>query len=206
MFGRAKSITAGALVIAIGGLIVVDRPLDQGGGQVAAASDAEVVAPVPVTGTGPSIYAGCSSEDVGETAELYRSIFTCDVTWAMSDPRLEGDVTRISEAVDMSSKDLASVKTDDDDWPRVSVSGHASRNHGGSWRERPRPAIGTAATEQSTWPHEAVTTMVFDGEEGYEGLVAVLQRDVSSTGSQVFNGVIIDSRLMPSGPEGSVPE
>ena len=193
MISRAKASTNGS--VGIGSALLAAQL-----GGVVSATDDELVSPAPVTGTGQLVWADCFREDLEDTDELYRSMFTCEMTWSMSDPRLEGEVMRISESVDLGSEELAAVRTDDGDWPRISVAAYSIRNDDGVWLERPRPAVWTVGTDSSSWPLEAVTTMVFDGHEGYEGLVAVLQRDVPEAGDHSFTGFIVDASLMPTAP------
>ena len=51
MFSPVKAITAGALVFALGGVLLIAQPFDQQGGSVpGAATDADIVPPVEVTG------------------------------------------------------------------------------------------------------------------------------------------------------------
>jgi hypothetical protein len=51
MFSPAKAITAGALVFALGGVLLIAQPFDQqGGGVPGAATDTEFIPPVVVNG------------------------------------------------------------------------------------------------------------------------------------------------------------
>ena len=150
--------------------------------------------PVEVTGSS-DMPSGCIIESSdGMEGFGTRSRFTCGpnlgMTWSMSDPRMEGTVVRISESSKVAGE-----------WPvDTQIRAIAIENSGGSWRERPRfvvtfPGHSFAAPFPDSW------MSVFDGEDGYEGLVAVFQvRHEAGTG-QTYHGYIVDERLLPVTPE-----
>jgi len=202
MFSPVKAITAGALVFAIGGAFLIAQPFDQQGTSVPGAATDEFIAPVEVSGASWSRSAGCTAGDyegpnelAGGDAKLVTCSSTAGMPWSMSDPRLEGTVTRINEEsyVEWQGR------------PRFYVASAAFsiENDGGSWRERPRTLVmpGGYLGYDTDWPVDE--TIVLDGDGDYQGLVAVLRgkdrlRDI--------RGFIMDARLLPPPPENASTE
>jgi hypothetical protein len=207
MFSPAKAITAGALVFAIGGVLLIAQPFDQQGASVpGAATDTELAAPIEVTGTlGPG---GCSrTGSVGDETTLPGSNdqYTCTATWSMSDPRLSGSVTLINDNVYLvgngleTSETLSSACAGDPECeiPDLETlhSAESVENDDGVWRQRPSVQLSYPG---STSPDK--TVIVLDGEQGYDGLVAVLE----VTGSEedtTYYGFILDARQLAPAPE-----
>ena len=90
VFSPVKAIAAGALVFAIGGVLLIAQPFDQQGGVPGAEQGADPVEPVVVTGT-----ESCGARSSGETtvapngAESHRDLVG-PCTNIMSDPRVSG--------------------------------------------------------------------------------------------------------------------
>jgi hypothetical protein len=167
----------------------------------------ELAAPVEVTGTfGPG--GGCSrTGSVGDEAALPGSYdqYTCTATWAMSDSRLSGTVTLITDNVYLvgngleASETLSSACTEDPECeiPDLETlhSAASIENDDGVWRQRPSVRLSYPG---STPPDK--TVIVLDGEQGYDGLVAVLE----ATGSEedtTYYGFILDARQLRPAPE-----
>lgn len=195
MLSPAKAITAGALVFAIGGVLLIAQPFDQEGSVPGAASD-EFVAPVEVTGSMPGIPgSACLATDYDgpfETSGADAALFTCStetgLPWSFSDPRLEGVVTRINEEVRFEVGDVPDVY--------LNATAFSIENEGGTWRERPRTWLLPEGFGTFDWLPQEV--LVLEGSGGYEGLVAVLR---TTDGLAEFRGFIIDARWMPPPPE-----
>jgi len=95
MFSPAKAITAGALVFAIGGVLLIAQPFDQQGASVpGAATDAEAMTPALVTGTLEIDLSSGDFNNRGSRNRATRYELTGETARAeMSDPRLNGSVT-----------------------------------------------------------------------------------------------------------------
>jgi hypothetical protein len=181
MFSPVKAITAGALIFALGGLLLVAQPFDRlGGGVPGAEQGAAPAAPVEVTATHRDI--GCegydSSEVEGRVVRVYGNTCTVDNEW--SDPRLQGTETYIDNYVDHADSGL--------------TIGHYVHNivtADGAWRMRPQFRFESPGLENfsGTW--------VLDGEGAYEGLSAVLAMGEEGD----LHGFIIESDLLPPPPE-----
>jgi hypothetical protein len=201
MFSPVKAITAGALVFAIGGAFLIAQPFGQQGSVPGAATD-EFTAPVEVSGASWSWPQGCTAEDyegpnelAGGDAKLLTCSSTAGMPWSMSDPRLEGTVTRINEEsyVEWQGR------------PRFYVASVALNieNDGGSWRERPRTWVmpDGYVGQDTDWLVDE--TIVLDGDGDYQGLVAVLR---GKDGLRDIRGFIMDARLLPPPPENASTE
>jgi len=165
MLSPAKAITAGALVFAIGGVMLVAQPFDRQGIVPGAAIDAE---PVWVTGTlhfaptctGPTL---ASPAPEGVRQERY---YVCQpMTWTISDPRLSGtaaatwnaDVYTLDHGVKAVITEAIYVTNESGGW--VCRSNGLQHNDGGY------------ATGQ-VWENEETLMCVGEGE--YVGLSAIL--------------------------------
>jgi len=147
MFSPVKAITAGALVFAIGGVLLIAQPFDQQGGSVpGAATDAEPAQTVEVTGQVAFAHPGNPE------------------TWTTNDPRLTGTgswvMTEGSPVERVPSYFLASRSLETDD---------------GTWRQLPVPTVNIPGDQGNMLLRERDPhwDMVLVGEGGYEGLVFV---------------------------------
>ena len=203
MFSPVKAITAGALVFAIGGMLLLAQPFEQQGSSVpGAASDEVFEPPVEVTGTVRLDVFGCSRQELGgdlTTTTRARARHTCRTTNQMSDARLTGAVTVIYENHYIDGSDLpvfAGCDKDIDDecaFELALESGALSiENADGTWRGRPtlNPFVGFPGSDQP-----ATRLMLLDGEGGYEGLAALLEFTGTSPAS--VHGFIIDGGFPP---------
>jgi len=213
MFSPAKAITAGALAFAIGGVLLIAQPFDQPGVNTPGA-EAPFAAPVEVTGRFMDGY-GTASPDVGdiETLPGVSWTFTNSGTVSASDPRLEGTLTFIDQVQMFAGNGLETSETlttaceadpgecadSGGPWLWLSRGADSIENDEGVWRQRPGvdlffPGDAASSAETLTWVD------VYDGEGGYDGLIAVLQFS-DSGGSVPFYGFILDARQLPPAPE-----
>jgi len=208
MFSPAKAITAGVLVFAIGGVLLIAQPFDQQGGSVPGA-EAPIAAPVEVTGRFIDAY-GAYEQQGGdmETLPGESGVFTNSGTVSASDPRLEGTLAFIvrqqgfvGNGLETSERLTAACETDadcaDGGGPYLWVHHRANsiENDEGVWRQRPSVgAFFPCSAGSDTWVD------VYDGEGGYDGLIAVLEFS-DSGGSVPFYGFILDARQLPPAPE-----
>ena len=96
MFSPVKAIAAGALVFAIGGVMLIAQPFEQQGGSVpGAATDAEGMTPALVTGSLEiDLFSGDFNNRGSSPDRITRYELTGETARAeMSDPRLNGNVT-----------------------------------------------------------------------------------------------------------------
>ena len=151
------------------------------------AQDPVRMAPVEVTGTdvegscpgGPSTMDGPIEKNRG---------YVCQHTWSMSDPRLDGTFTRawnLDFYRDGSGLDF----------------GYATgrlETADGAWQMRPGLRGGIAGEPD---PSDVVELFVFDGEDDYEGLAAVVLKVNREDGVEVdparLHGYIVDADYPP---------
>ena len=182
MFSPVKAITAGALVFALGGVLLIAQPFDQQGASVpGAATDEERAAPVEVTGT--AVEGACPG---GGTSTMDGPVqktrgWTCANEMSMSDPRLEGTFSRawnLDRYVDGTG-------------PSFGYATGRLETDGGSWLQRPRLTAWRGGGDAEL--------LVFDGEDAYEGLLAVLYLVGGEDGVEVdLHGYIVEHEYPPS--------
>ncbi len=177
MLSPVKAITAGALVFAIGGVMLIAQPFDRPSVVPGAATDDSPAAPVAVTAT--SYAGGCPGVETTETIGIIERTTGgyCNPTWDWSDDRLDGKVTWASNS---------DVYTDGSGLT-IEMLALSFENDEGAWRMRPLPFLGfpdALETGPDVW--------ILDGESAYEGLTAVLVVD-----GYTPHGFIIDSDLPP---------
>jgi hypothetical protein len=178
MFSPAKAITAGALIFAIGGVLLIAQPFERPLGAPGAATDESPAAPVAVTAT--SYAGGCPGAETTETVGIIERTTGgyCNPTWDWSDDRLDGKVTWASNS------DVYA----DGSGLSIGMLALSFENEDGAWRMRPLPVIefpDASPTAADAW--------ILDGEGAYEGLTAVLLVDY-----YVPHGFIIDGDLPPA--------
>lgn len=153
---------------------------------------------------------GCSNTRLeGDESTLPGSDeqYTCTATWSMSDDRLSGKVTLINENYYLvgngleASEALSLACTEDPECAAPDLETFSSamsvENDGGVWRQRPAVQLSYPG---STPPDKSL--LVMDGEQGYEGLIAVLE----ATGTDPYEdatyyGFILDARQLKAAPE-----
>ena len=191
MFSPVKAIIAGALVFAIGGVMLVAQPFDQQGSVPGIEQAAEPAAPVKVTATFQRLDCDSSSgssegsfEEEGPVEWVYGSYCTAYNRW--SDPRLQGTETYLSNGVEYM----------DDSELYVAHYVHDIVTDDGAWRMRPQFTFDSA-----DGPGNYSGTWVLDGEGAHEGFSVVLAKD--ELNSVPLIGYIISTDVVPSAPEGA---
>ena len=187
MFSPTKAITAGALVFAVGGVILIAQPFERQGNVPGAQT--EVIAPTWVTGDiqpAPS----CSNGDIEVDGDVRRSrnVECSPQTWTSSDPRLTGDVSR--------RWNFDTYQTDEGSFS-VGMDAAYLRHEGGGWvcsasyLEKGSGMSAEAVTEVGVWTHTCT------GDGGYEGLSAILVAEESEGFSEKFVALIFSGDLPP---------
>jgi hypothetical protein len=177
MFSPVKAITAGVVVFALGGILLVSQPFSERGAPPAAEGDPAPVVLVEVSG----VTGGAEECDITSSRRSIENGFTADrgytctdPSWDMSDPRLDGVVSMVK------SLDRYAEGTED----AFSIGSIAVmiENEDGSWHGRPEP--------QASFPWGSVATnsvTILDGRGAYEGLVAVLDIPDGSGGERGYS-------------------
>jgi hypothetical protein len=189
MFSPVKAITAGALVFAIGGVMLIAQPFEQQPGSVPGA-ETEAIAPTWVTGNIQHVDGSCSQIDIKPVGDASRSRYECTATWTSSDPRLTGDASRLWNT--------ETYRTDEGA-VEVTTEVHYPRNGDGGW------ACSNRYLGKDSIPATDVLTdytLTCIGNGGYEGLSAVLQSKSGEDFSEEFVGLIFsgDGPPLPEAP------
>lgn len=190
MISPAQAILAGALTLAVTGLVFVAAPFD----------DARST-PLGAEGYGSgevSVFEGFipygSGQRLAEKEFLDNGVVTHrEQIWRITnadttDDRFGGTITNTWNWDEYVERDGASVTTGHSVW----VGGWRIENDGGEWLERPAISFGFP---DGTFP---VVTTSFDGIGGYKGLTAIAEitEDVEVGGFHV-RGIITDAPLPP---------
>jgi hypothetical protein len=183
MFSPVKAIAAGALIFALGGVLLVAQPFDQQSDVPGA--EPETIAPTWVTGT-VEFAPSCSDPDAEVTLAVikYRNYECSPQTYTTSDPRLTGEVAlRWNEDVYRTDEGAIAVGTAE----------AYVRNDGGGWA-----CSSSSLSKGGGLFGEAVTgtTDSCVGEGGYEGLSALLVFD-GQAGPKSLEGVIFSGDFPP---------
>jgi hypothetical protein len=186
MLSPAKAITAGALVFAIGGVMLVAQPFQQP--DIAPGAETEAAAPTWVTGSMQHVDGSCSETGSSASDGVSRHSYQCTFAWTASDPRLTGDASNLW------TEDA--YRTDDE---AITVGMDASflRNEGGEWAcSYPYLVKGTDPMTQEDVTASSTYTCI--GSAGYEGLWAVLVSEpIEDSFSDEFVGLIFSGELPP---------
>jgi hypothetical protein len=155
MFSPVKAITAGALVFAIGGTLVIAQPFGQQGGVVPGAeTEAGLMEPVEFTASfSPSSRVRTGTYEVVDGVTQQRGDAWTPVIFNMSDPRLDGTLI---------------YSEDTDRYPgsiRLAAETYRIENDEGAWQ-----GSTSVAMVGSGYGDAAVVLLV--GEGAYEGLYA----------------------------------
>ncbi len=203
--GRTRSmmtptalVTAGALVFAVGGALLIAQPFDQ---QRTVPGASVEVEPAWVTGT-VRFADSCSDVETDTRAYAARQsdLLCAPQTWASSDPRLGGPATSIySESVYVGDEAAETYSVYSAAWN--------IRGESGGWR---------CANPHGLIAGEGIMTIAFQSHErltcvGYgdnEGLSAVLKADWSTgsnfTDRATFEGLIFPGEVPPV-PDATTP-
>jgi hypothetical protein len=171
MFSPVKAITAGALVFAIGGVLLISQPFDQQGGSLpGAATDADIDPMAPALTSGSMTIADDEPESWEETVQdgIQREQWVDVATVEMSDPRLTGMLTLeyTKQRFDHDDTDLA--------WGIVRL-----ENDTGDWEGKM-----VQTSDLATGGHE-VAYYELVGSGAYEGLSAIVFETAFPTPAQV---------------------
>jgi len=183
MLSPVKAITAGALVFAIGGVLLIAQPFDQQGGSVPGAATEETSGEA-VPFEGGMSYGTTSVRGVVET--LPNGVVTNrGQIWTLSsaglsDPRLQGTVSNMWNWDEFKAGQSHQIE----------VGGFRIENDGGAWQMRPVVSLLFPDDEYSVW------TGIFDGEGDYEGLTAIAE--VAEDNGFTVRGVIIEGEVPPA--------
>jgi hypothetical protein len=193
MLSPVKAITAGALIFAIGGVMLIAQPFQQQG--TVPGAEAEAIAPRWVTGD-IRASGSCSGGDIVWDGDIGRSRNAqCNPQgWTSSDPRLTGDVTR---------RWNADIYQTDEDALWVSMGVAYLRNDDGGWACSSSDLLRGIRTTVagSTVEEEMVNggTTTFDcvGDGGYEGLSALLVSELTAGFNEKFSGLVFSGDFPP---------
>ena len=187
MFSPAKAITAGALVFAIGGVLLIAQPFDQQGSTVPGAeTDAEPAEMVEFTARFPwgGQIAGGSSErrpdGIVETIGWASRVRTIEA----SDSRFEGEMVQTCNWHEYQS-------------PNANVFDCVFRIETavGGWQSRNTPGLKFPGPGYGPF---SVLTVVFDGEGAYEGHSAIVEIAEVKTRGFDMHGLVVESGVPPA--------
>jgi hypothetical protein len=188
MLSPVKTITAGALVFAIGSVFLIAQPFDQQ--PVVPGAETEAVAPTWVTGN-ISFAPGCTSPDSDEVdgaVRRSRNVECSPQAWTSSDLRLTAEVSRWYNE-DTFQTDEGSIT--------VNMDAAYLRNDGGGWACSNSGLLrGSGMSSKDVTGGTFTHTCIGDG--GYEGLSAILVLDQAGAGnSEEFVGLIFSGDFPP---------
>jgi hypothetical protein len=182
MFSPVKAITAGALVFALGGVLLIAQPFEQGGTAPGATTDEGIGEVTRFEGT---MGYGTTSDE-GDLEALPNGViqtrghaYTMDIV-EMSDPRLDGVVSGMWNRDQRLSGDPV----------QVAVGGFRIENDDGAWQTRPIVDSTLPGPQETTW------TVIFDGEGDYAGLTAIAKIVWGPVGWDL-DGIVIDGEVPP---------
>jgi hypothetical protein len=178
MLSPVKAITAGALVFAIGGVLLIAQPFDQQGSVPGAEEGAELADPVEVTITSTEVPGGDPGTCTTHAGDYERCTGTTwSHQWSATDPRLSGTATHhvneVSTGVIFEAYAIEVV------------------NDKGAW-------VGTGRHASS--PVDA-TVLTLTGEGEYEGFSAFVFEDTSGSEEEAFKTAVIIEGELPPFPE-----
>ena len=167
MLSPAKAVTAGALVFALGGVLLIAQPFDQQGGSVPGAEADDETTPATLV-TGEMGWASsCASPIVEIDGDVIRTWdrLCAPQTWTADDPRLSG------EAVSTWNTYTYLV---DGERKSVLADAYFLRNEHGGWACRSHLLV-DGGGEGGSW--EGFETVMCEGEGEYDGLSAIIDFD-----------------------------
>jgi hypothetical protein len=168
MLSPAKAITAGAIVFAIGGVMLIAQPFGQQSGTPGAEAEAEPAAPVEVSGQ----WQGFDPNLDHDYAIQH---------WSMSDPRLEGTFKWF----------WTEWKDPDSNPVTFAYSAYVIENDGGTWRGLPDAWVSLPGGESES------QDVVMEGEGGYEGLTFIARFEGVPPGIDMRGYIIDDAFPLP---------
>jgi hypothetical protein len=181
MFSPSKALIAGALVLGIGGALLIAQPFQQQGSLPGAATEA--IAPTWITGhVQPAPSCTNPSPEVDGDVSRYRNVECSPQTWTASDPRLTGEVVRRWNYDDHQT-DEGSVSV----WMDAAY----LTNEGGSW------ACSNSALGKDGEDVADPLTFTCIGDGDYAGLSAILVLVDAGGNAEDFVGLIFSGDLPP---------
>jgi hypothetical protein len=190
MFSPVKAITAGAIVAALGGVMLISQPFEQQGSVPGA--ETESLAPTWVTGNIQPVEGTCERGKLTSDAGVSRTSYECTQTWTSSDPRLTGD-TWGPWIEDTYQTDEGAIS--------VGIEAAYLQNEGGGWACWSEYVIKGVTPTAPTFDN----TLTCRGSGGNEGLTAVLVSTPTVDFAAEFAGLIFSGDLPPV-PEAPVAE
>ena len=199
MFSPVKAITAGAVIFALGGTLLIAQPFGQPSSVPGAATETDVIAPVEFTAY-VSFTSDCTSPDfegVVDGVEQHRG-YRCRTTVEdSSDARFAGAWLLVfsEDGYGMGPELRAGTG---DGAPTVWTYEYRVENDDGAWQSGPVSGIEFAEREMSVTP-------VFTGEGAYEGLTAIVElsgRETDNDGvsdASLRGAILVGSPPPPSG-------
>ncbi len=186
MFSPATAITAGALVFAIGGVLLIAQPFGQQSGPPGAASDLDPIEVAAwVTGTVTEVRSD-DTDHLGDVRVLQEGKSANDGVhltshWAASDPRLTGSGTYDSNWHSYLFQNM-----------KVEASRYTVQNDEGQW-------VGTGTTVASSSDIVDTHTIILRGEGGYEGLTTYVVMDNGPSPASFYAAIFPGD--MPAAPD-----
>lgn len=188
MFSPAKAVTAGALIFAIGGALLMAQPFGQ---QQASAPGAEGDAvptdPVWVSGT-LHLAPHCAGPDIERTDSVqHQRGYRCTPQqWRVDDPRLSGAAT--------STWNADVYQPDGEGYVSIIAGTYELVNDQGRWHCRYDDAL--AHGMGLLWDADNDQTVTCRGEDGYEGLSAILITDWAAA-PRTIEGLLFEGEGPP---------
>ena len=188
MLSPVKAITAGALVFAIGGVMLVAQPFQQQGvvpgATVSEPSEAvEFTATIPWGGEiAPGTSEGLASGVVEQVGWAHRTAAARRAS--ASDARFDGDVVYTCNS-----------HLYPDGQGRLFDCVFRVENAEGAWQSQPWLQLDFG---NASFGPFSVFTAVFHGEDGYEGLTAVVEVNETAWTGYELHGLIVDGYLPPN--------
>lgn len=191
MFSPDKAITAGALVFALGGALLVAQPLDRGETSAPGASvDAEPVPPVAFSArfaSGPSVRDESWEGKTGSGGDRFTNgAWEWDVIEQASDPRLAGTVMIAW------NHDEYAASLGDMNGPTVSHSTLRIENDQGAWQSLPTLYLDGGESSSLSWP----VTLI--GEGDFEGSYVVADLATLDADGWALDGLILTGEPLPA--------
>ncbi len=173
MFSPVKAITAGAIMFAIGGVLLIAQPFNQQSSVPGAATDvSETVRPALITGTVVSSDRLSGGTTRGEGIGILTEGYTSTAVWEASDERLSGEVTYAGNWLTYAVPNMT-----------AEAGTFVLVNEGGRWVGQTTALTNESGIDDSD-------TIMFIGEDGYEGQTARVIIDWSTEPPTFSGGVI----------------
>jgi hypothetical protein len=189
MFSPVKAITAGALIFALGGVLLIAQPFDQQGGSVPGA-EIGAAPPTPVAFT--STYVWSHQPTAGQVETLGNEVqVTTAEAWQFrnidaTDPRFAGTMTQTDTAVEYPGEVI------------ISMGAYRIETDEGAWQEVPASSFDSNTGN----PREAGSTnwQTYVGEGGYEGNWAIVRQTWRPDGDDALVDILLEGYVVEGDP------